>query len=96
MGNDDREKKKLISIVGDAFADVYCYLDDNTPEVRIGGDARLTQPMTTVAGGSGVNTSTHLQSLINNFGIDGGSYQVNLQTVINENDQYGAILASHS
>ena len=74
------------------------YLEDDTPEVVIGGDARLSQPMTTVAGGSGLNTATHLSSLINHFGIDDdtSSFQVNLQTVINENDQYGKLLASHA
>ncbi len=90
-------KKKLISIVGDAFADVYCYLDDETPQVIVGGDARLSQPMTTRAGGSGMNTSTHLCSLINNFSIsDDTTFQVNFQTVINENDEYGKLLASHA
>lgn len=90
-------KKKLISIVGDAFADVYCYLEDETPQVIVGGDARLSQPMTTRAGGSGINTSTHLCSLINNFGIsDDTTLQVNFQTVINENDEYGKLLTSHA
>lgn len=91
-------KKKLISIVGDAFADVYCYLEDNTPEVVVGGDARLSQPMTTRAGGSGINTSTHLRSLINHFGInnDDSAFQLNFQTVINENDVYGKLIASHA
>ena len=90
-------KKKLISIVGDAFADVYCYLEDDTPVVVTGGDARLSHPMTTRAGGSGMNTSTHLRSLINYFGINvDGAIQVNFQTVINESDEYGKILASHA
>ncbi|KAL7501276.1 hypothetical protein ACHAWT_011081 [Skeletonema menzelii] len=90
-------KKKLISIVGDAFADIYCYLEEETPHVVVGGDARLSQPMTTRAGGSGINTTTHLCSLINNFGInDDATFQVNFQTVINENDAYGKLLASHA
>jgi sugar/nucleoside kinase (ribokinase family) len=53
--------------------------------------------MTTRAGGSGINTSTHLRSLINHFGInDNTSLQVNFQTVINENDVYGKLIASHA
>ena len=90
-------KKKLISIIGDAFADIYCHLDEETPRIVVGGDARLSQPMRTLAGGSGINTATHLCSLIQNFGIsDDAAPQVNFQTVINENDAYGKLLASHA
>lgn len=91
-----------INIVGDAFADVYCYLDDNGLPSE-GGDSRLVQPMHTVAGGSGLNTATHLSSLLRNFWINehGGTgdeprtSNINLQTVINENDEYGKLLANH-
>lgn len=62
----------------------------------VGGDARLSQPITIIPGGSGLNTSTHLRSLINHFGIDDTGFEVHFQTVINENDQYGTLLASHA
>ena len=66
-----------------------------------GGDSRLVQPMHTVAGGSALNTATHLSSLLRHFWIDGSkddtprTSNVNLQTVINENDEYGRMIASH-
>ena len=74
-----------------------------------GGDARLTQPMHTVAGGSALNTATHLSSLIKHFRMGptnsegtltdqshGNRTLVNLQTVINENDEYGRLIISHA
>ena len=68
-----------------------------------GGDARLVQPMHTVAGGSALNTATHLSSLLRYFWINDSSdgkppprtSNINLQTVINENDDHGKMLASH-
>lgn len=93
-----------INIIGDAFADIYCYLEGSIP--KHGGDARLIQPMHTVAGGSGLNTATHISSLLRNFwnvaqsnseeeGAPHNTSNVNLQTVINENDEYGKLIASH-
>jgi len=68
-----------------------------------GGDARLVQPIHTVAGGSGLNTATHLSSLLRHFWTNGSgdgdklprTSNVNLQTVINENDDHGKLIASH-
>lgn len=104
-----------IDIIGDAFADIYCYLEAEMP--RHGGDARLVRPIHTVAGGSGLNTATHLSSLLHHFWArnddhdgcnnDGespssigetkpeGTWNVTLQTVINENDEYGKVILSH-
>ena len=81
-----------INIIGDAFADIYCYLEGDMPSH--GGDARLTQPIHKVPGGSGLNTATHLSSLLSNFGVNNTS-NINLQTVINENDEYGKLLSNH-
>jgi len=81
-----------INIIGDAFADIYCYLEGDMPSH--GGDARLTQPIHKVPGGSGLNTATHLSSLFSNFG-DNNTSNINLQTVINENDEYGKLLSNH-
>ncbi|KAL3781321.1 hypothetical protein ACHAW5_007175 [Stephanodiscus triporus] len=82
----------------DAFADIYCYLEADMP--KHGGDARLLQPMHTVAGGSGLNTATHLSSLLDQFWRNEitnkpRTSNVCLQTVINENDEYGRLIESH-
>ncbi|KAL7543615.1 hypothetical protein ACHAXR_012921 [Thalassiosira sp. AJA248-18] len=85
-----------INIIGDAFADIYCYLEGKMPE--LGGDARLVQPMHTVAGGSALNTATHLSSLLRQFWMNESiprTSNVNLQTVINENDEYGKMIVAH-
>lgn len=91
-----------INIIGDAFADIYCYLGDSDLPAH-GGDARLVQPIHTVAGGSGVNTATHLASLLRHFpredapaGPRAVQPEVALQTVINEHDDHGKLLASHA
>ena len=88
-----------INIIGDAFADIYCYLEADIP--KLGGDARLLHPIHTVAGGSGLNTATHLSSLLDQFWRDDAvddsrTSNVCLQTVINENDEHGRLLISHS
>ena len=89
-----------INIIGDAFADIYCYLEGDMPSH--GGDARLTQPIHKVPGGSGLNTATHLSSLLCNFLTNNDTSDktdhtsnINLQTVINENDEYGKLLSNH-
>ena len=63
-----------------------------------GGDARLLRPIHTVAGGSGLNTATHLSSLLHNFwerSDDDDTWNASLQTVINERDEYGMMISSH-
>jgi len=86
-----------LNVIGDAFADVYCYLGDaDLPSP--GGDARLVQPMHAVAGGSGVNTATHLASLLRHFwtaDADEGPHRVHLQTVVDESDGHGQLILSH-
>jgi hypothetical protein len=49
-------------IVGDIFVDLFCFLQGNWPE--LGGDAHLSYPVSTMAGGSALNTATHLHSLV--------------------------------
>ena len=61
-----------VSIIGDAFADLFCFLGDSALP-KPGGDARLTQPIRTVAGGSGLNTATHLSSLGRSRSAAGGA-----------------------
>lgn len=58
-----------ITIVGDAFADLLCYLDPSDPLPKPGGDARLIEPIRVVAGGSGLNTATHLRAIVRDFGV---------------------------
>ena len=84
-----------INVIGDAFADIYCYLADDMP--KLGGDARMRQPIHTVAGGSGLNTSTHLTSLLDQFWTSGKSKTSNVcfQTVVNENDDHGRMIILH-
>ena len=89
-----------VSIIGDAFADLFCFLGDSTLP-KPGGDARLTQPIRTVAGGSGLNTATHLSSLGRSRSGAGacsgsGAMDVSLHTVLNESDDYGRLLTSHA
>jgi sugar/nucleoside kinase (ribokinase family) len=55
-------KPLTFHVVGDAFVDFFCYLEDDWPER--GGDSVLNQPVKAYAGGSSVNTATHLTSLI--------------------------------
>ena len=81
-----------INVIGDAFADIYCYLEGDMPSH--GGDARLIQPIHKVPGGSGLNTATHLSSLFSNFFVNDTS-NINLHTAINENDEYGKLLSNH-
>lgn len=83
-----------IEVIGDAFADVYCYLEAGLPS--LGGDSRLTEPIHTVPGGSALNTTTHLASLIKYFGNEGRISNINLQSVINENDVYGKLIIDHA
>ena len=85
-----------VAIIGDAFADLYCFLGDSTLP-QPGGDARLLKPIRTVAGGSGLNTATHLSSLASRRHAGGevvGS--ISLHTVLNESDEYGRLLSSHA
>jgi sugar/nucleoside kinase (ribokinase family) len=84
-------------IVGDAFVDFFCYLEGDWPEQ--GGDAQLLQPVKAYAGGSSVNTATHLTSLLRSttsaVAPSGGPPSVVLQTVLNPEDHYGKILLDH-
>jgi len=92
--------KISVSIIGDAFVDLFCYLGDKgLPES--GADVRVDLPVKPVAGGSGLNTATHLASLIENFPfVDGDindeQMDVTLQTIVNETDDYGQLLIKHA
>lgn len=89
---DDKSKEtgesSSMIILGDAFADLFCFLDGDLPK-EAGGDTRLSQPIRTAAGGSGLNTATHYRSLDNNA-------QVHLHTALNDSDPYGILLNQHA
>lgn len=82
-----------IHLVGDAFADLFCFLENGMPIP--GGDSRLSVPIETMAGGSAVNTTTHLTCLLENFGGAAPSV-VMLYTSVNPNDEYGRMLIQHA
>ena len=86
-------------IVGDAYVDFFCFLDGDMPEN--GGDSRLDQPVKLYAGGSSINTATHLKALTKHFFCkqqqqEDAPPKVILQTVLNPQDQYGKMLLQHA
>jgi sugar/nucleoside kinase (ribokinase family) len=85
-------------IVGDAYVDFFCFLDGEWPEN--GGDSRLEHPVKSYAGGSSINTATHLKSLTHHFhkhAADGRDKpSVTLHTVLNPDDAYGKLLLQHA
>jgi sugar/nucleoside kinase (ribokinase family) len=50
------------TVVGDSYVDLFCFLEGALPE--LGGDAVLTAPVEIFAGGSTINTATHLSMLV--------------------------------
>jgi sugar/nucleoside kinase (ribokinase family) len=86
--NKSNKTTSSVIILGDAFADLFCFLDGDLPN-ETGGDTRLTQPITTVAGGSGLNTATHLKGI-------NKTTDVCLYTAINISDTYGQLLRQHA
>eukprot|EP00980_Cylindrotheca_fusiformis_P012937 scaffold3236_cov66-Cylindrotheca_fusiformis.AAC.3 len=101
--NEDATKSSSSSsysviILGDAFADLYCFLEGDLPK-EAGGDTRLKHPIRTVAGGSGLNTATHLKSLdANNTTTTTTTNKKNvcLYTALNDTDPYGILLHQHA
>lgn len=84
-------------VVGDAYVDFFSYLDGDWPEN--GGDSRLNHPVKNYAGGSSVNTATHLQSLERHFNEETSTEKrtkVTLHTCLNQNDHYGKVLLDHA
>jgi sugar/nucleoside kinase (ribokinase family) len=80
-------------VIGDAYVDFFSFLDGDWPES--GGDSRLGEPVKCYAGGSSVNTATHLKALITNFTAS-PKPEVVLHTVLNPGDQYGQMLMDHT
>ena len=106
--------KVKVAIIGDAFVDLLCVVDENRTSrgnnncgeqtggapsmIEPGVDVLLQSPISILAGGSGINTATHLHSLIQQFGNEGERKDivVEVQTVFNENDMYGKLLRQHA
>ena len=84
----DSDAKTWCTIIGDAFVDIVCIVDnhENDKVLRPGGDTLLKSPVQVLAGGSGLNTSTHLHFLsrhVNKIAHDQGDHQeVNQQTYL--------------
>lgn len=67
-----------ISIIGDAFVDLLCFLNngqnntgisgDTHLPVEVGGDTLLERPIVPMPGGSGINTATHLRYILDEYG----------------------------
>ncbi|GAX09974.1 hypothetical protein FisN_11Lh035 [Fistulifera solaris] len=85
---------RFLHILGDAFVDHFCFLDGDWPEK--GGDALLTQPIRSYAGGSSVNTATHYQSLVTQSSTTTTPAPLKLHTVLNEHDSFGQLLLEHA
>lgn len=85
----------LYHIVGESYVDLLCYLQAALPKQS--EDSVLVEPLQTLAGGSTVNTATHLRELVrsSNNRQDSRTQQVVVQTVLNPNDEYGTLLHRH-
>lgn len=74
-------------ILGESYVDYIC-IADRLP--GIGEDATLRKPMTALAGGSPLNTATHLQSLVHD------NINICVQTVFNPHDSMGEMVSQHA
>jgi len=91
----------LCHVIGDAYVDLLCFLAGSLPQQ--GEDSTLSQAVQTMAGGSTINTATHLRDLVrhqwdNNEEDDenGMIPRIAVQTMLNPNDEYGALLLRHA
>jgi len=87
----------LCHVVGDSYVDLLCYLQASLPKQS--EDSVLAQPVQTMAGGSTINTATHLSDLVRTNNDEckdtRSTIQVAVQTMLNPNDEYGALLQNH-
>lgn len=82
-----------VVILGDVFADLFCFLEGGLP-TKVGGDSRLAKPITTVAGGSGLNTATHLMGIMSTS--EKTYCNVRVYSAFNPNDEYGKLVCQHA
>lgn len=53
--------------------------------------------MNPIAGGSGLNTATHLSALVRYFELESdNTMDINLQTCINDSDEFGRLIVNHA
>lgn len=88
-------KRTKFVVVGDSYTDYFCFIaGDRLPSA--GEDAILQDPIRRFAGGSPINTATHLQALLLLEADADDQHVVTVQTVINEEDQDGKLLLQHA
>ena len=98
-------KSVSFHIIGDAFVDFLCFLQDSLPES--GGDALLTSSVQQAPGGSASNSATHLSSLLRSSRVDmttttttttneNEMTSVRFYTAINPQDESGRLLLRHA
>eukprot|EP00550_Attheya_septentrionalis_P001913 CAMPEP_0198287370 /NCGR_PEP_ID=MMETSP1449-20131203/6215_1 /TAXON_ID=420275 /ORGANISM="Attheya septentrionalis, Strain CCMP2084" /LENGTH=407 /DNA_ID=CAMNT_0043985317 /DNA_START=52 /DNA_END=1275 /DNA_ORIENTATION=- len=85
-----------LDVIGDAFVDLLCVMEPDAGMPEPGGDTRLASPVRTMAGGSALNTATHLASLCQSIGGHRGHISLGLQAVWNEGDEHGKLLEAHA
>lgn len=89
-------------IIGESYVDLFCFLKGGIPGP--GEDSTLVQPVQNLAGGSTINTATHLQNILEVSFVesqrkcddDSKSSKVVVQTVWNAGDGYGKLLSAHA
>jgi sugar/nucleoside kinase (ribokinase family) len=86
--------KLRFHVVGDSYVDLFCFLERNLP--KLGGDSTLLLPIQTIAGGSTINTATHLKHLLLRSSSSIESTGVVVHTMLNPNDDYGQLLLKHA
>jgi sugar/nucleoside kinase (ribokinase family) len=99
----ERMMQPTYCIVGESYVDLFCFLKGGIPGP--GEDSTLVQPVQNLAGGSTVNTATHLQNILDVSFVESQPTKesdatkpskVVVQTVWNEDDEYGKLLSEHA
>lgn len=80
--------KKFV-VIGSAYVDYFCFIDGQLPQA--GMDSKMDRPVQKLAGGSPINTATHLQHF-----LPQDAPPVIVSTVLNENDEDGNLLKQHA
>jgi len=91
----------LCHIVGESYVDLLCYLAASLPKQS--EDSQLALPVQTMAGGSTLNTATHLRDLVRHRQCNKKEEEkkhlpprIVVQTMLNPNDEYGTFLQRHA
>lgn len=84
------QSERRLVIIGDAFADICCYIP-RWPREQ-GGDTELLRPVQSLPGGSAVNTATHIQQRKHK---GGNTDTILLMTCFQLNDENGRVIENH-